>query len=469
MPTVQQVQPPLEFIPPTFNLLVVRSLHLLLPYWLRSPRAIHPIQTHHLERLVQAYEQFSQGKIRLILAFRHPSVDDPLVLFYLLAFLLPQAAKQQQVKLPSLLHCHFLYDRGIPLWAGAWVGWLYSQLGGVPIQRGKLDLMGLRTARELLVQGAFPFAAAPEGATNGHNEVVSPIEPGVAQLGFWAMEDLKKAHRSQTDVVILPLGIRYRYATPPWAEIDRLLDQLETDSGLSPLTSDAIQDFLAQQPQLAAVNFSSVEQLRYARLYRLGVHVLDRMEEYYSRFYAQPLEANPSADFASRLQALQNTALQVSETFFRLKPKGNIVDRCRRLEQAGWDWIYREDLGDLKTLNPLERGLADRIAEEAALRLWHMRLVEVFVAVTGQYVRENPTGDRFAETTLLLWDVIARLKGDNPDQRPLLGQRQVDLTVGEPIHISDYWSQYQGDRRSARQTIADLTAQLQLALETLIQ
>jgi hypothetical protein len=95
--------------------------------------------------------------------------------------------------------------------------------------------------------------------------------------------------------------------------------------------------------------------------------------------------------------------------------------------------------------------------------------VEVFVAVTGQYVRENPTGDRFAETTLLLWDVIARLKGDNPDQRPLLGQRQVDLTVGEPIHISDYWSQYQGDRRSARQTIADLTAQLQLALETLIQ
>ncbi|WP_071599813.1 hypothetical protein [Mastigocladopsis repens] len=44
--------------------------------------------------------------------------------------------------------------------------------------------------------------------------------------------------------------------------------------------------------------------------------------------------------------------------------------------------------------------LGDRIAEEANLRMWHMRLVESFVAVTGNYVHEKPTAERFAETTL---------------------------------------------------------------------
>jgi len=76
--------------------------------------------------------------------------------------------------------------------------------------------------------------------------------------------------------------------------------------------------------------------------------------------------------------------------------------RCRRLE-AGWTYIYREDLQDLKALSPLDGGLADWIAEEASLRMLHMRLVESFVAVTGTYVLEKPF-ERFAETALLMFD-----------------------------------------------------------------
>jgi len=44
----------------------------------------------------------------------------------------------------------------------------------------------------------------------------------------------------------------------------------------------------------------------------------------------------------------------------------------------------------------------------------HMRLVESFVAVTGTYVLEKPTVERFAETTLLMFDMLARIKGDKP-------------------------------------------------------
>jgi hypothetical protein len=168
----------------------------------------------------------------------------------------------------------------------------------------------------------------------------------------------------------------------------------------------------------------------------------------------------------ARLKGLLDVALQVAEEYFNLKPKGSVIDRCRRLEQAGWDYIYREDIKNIAALSPLERGLADRLAEEANLRMWHMRLVESFVSVTGRYVEEKLTAERLAETTLLLWDVLARIKGGNPFGRPKLAKQQVQMTVGEPISVSDRWEGYQTSRRLA---VAELTQDLQSALEAMIK
>jgi len=204
----------------------------LLRLWLRSRTAISQIQASNVEELVDCYHQFQAGKIRFLMAFRHPSVDDPFCMAHLLSSVVPRVAKQQGVALQRPIHAHFIYDRGIPLWAGSQIGWLYSRLGGTPIHRGKVDRMGLRSARNLFVDGKLPMAAAPEGATNGHNEIISPLEPGVAQLGFWCVEDLLKANRPE-QVLIVPIGIQYRYVTAPWQQIEQLMSQLEADSGLS--------------------------------------------------------------------------------------------------------------------------------------------------------------------------------------------------------------------------------------------
>jgi len=214
----------------------------------------------------------------------------------------------------------------------------------------------------------------------------------------------------------------------------------------------------------------------YQRLYRLGEHLLSLMEEFYTKFYHQKLSiasktelsTATNATFAERLQALLDVALQVAEQYFNIQPKGSIIDRCRRLEQAGWDYIYREDIKNPEALSPLERGLADRIAAEANLRMWHMRLVESFLAVTGAYVLEKTTADRFAETTLLMWDMITRIRGGNPFNRPRLGKQWVQMTVGQPISVSDRWDVYQTSRRDAKQSVANLTQDLQTALEEMI-
>ena len=325
-----------------------------------------------------------------------------------------------------------------------WVG-LYAKLGGTPIRRGKTDLTGLKSARNLFATGSYPLAAAPEGATNGYNEVVSPLEPGISQLGFWCVEDISKAERTE-EVYILPIGIQYSYLTPPWEEINKLLKQIEADSGLSSPTDGDL----------------------YKRLTLLGEHFLALMEKFYTEFYHQtlpkvsPEDSNP---LGSRLNNLLNIALLVAEDFFNLPAYGSIVDRCRRIEQAGWDCIYINELKPGNSISLVERGLADRIAQEADLRMWHMRIVESFVSVTGHYVQDKPTVERFAETILLLWDMVTRIKGSSPFLRPKIGKQKVKMTIGEPISVTERQKDYKSDRKVA---VSKLTQDLQTALEGLI-
>jgi hypothetical protein len=68
------------------------------------------------------------------------------------------------------------------------------------------------------------------------------------------------------------------------------------------------------------------------------------------------------------------------------------------------------------------------MAEEATLHMRHMRLVESFVAVTGTYVKDKPTFERFAETTLILFDLVERVKGTRVPKRPQLGTRQAVIS-----------------------------------------
>ena len=315
---------------------------------------------------------------------------------------------------------------------------------------------------------------APEGATNGHSEIVSPLEPGVAQLGFWCVDDLAKAGRSET-VLIVPIGIQYRYIKPPWRKLDWLLSKLEADCGLS---VQRIGQTGIGQTTMGQMARCDREQVYYQRLFRLGEHLLSKMEQFYTRFYHQTLPdpnlpaidqaADPDQILAARLHALLDRALQVAEDYFGLSAQGSVIERCRRLEEAGWTYIYRDDLPELNTLSPLDRGLADWIAEEASLRMLHMRLVESFVAVTGSYVREKPTAERFVETTFLMFDMLARIKGDKLPRRPQLGHRWAQITVGEPISVTERWHNYKNDRKAARQAIADLTQDLKAALEMMI-
>ena len=463
---MNRAQPKLDFIPPAFNPLVLKIVHWSLPIvqkirlrpWL--PAGISQIKVVNGETLVKLYQQFQTGKIRLILAFRHCEVDDPISGMYLFSRTVPELAQKHHISLQYPIHSHFMYDRGMTLWAGKWLGWLFSRMGGIPVHRGKsLDLQAIKTIRDLLIDGQFPITIAPEGGTNGHSERVSPLEPGTAQLGFWGVEDLQKAKRNES-IVILPINIQYRYPNPQWSKLDRLLSQLEADCGLS-------------SPQVKFSSEKKPKAIYLFRLLRLGEYLLSEMEEFYRRFYHSPIakakdhSVNSSDNLTLRLQNLLNTALRVAEDYFGLKTQGNIIERCRRLEEAGWNYIHRQDIVNRNALSPVKRGLADWIAQEANLRMLHMRLVESFVAVNDSYVQDKPSFERFAEVSLILYDAIARIKGEKTPRRPRLGWRESTVTVGEPINLSDRIATYQSSRQGAKQAVSQLTQDLQMALENM--
>jgi 1-acyl-sn-glycerol-3-phosphate acyltransferase len=464
MSQITKARAPLAFLPPKFNLWVLRLLTWVLPYWLKHKLQISRIDAVDIDRLVEMYKQSQMGKLRLVLAFRHPSSLDPFCLGYLLTKILPAAARKHRIRLSSPVFAHFLYDRGIPLWAGEFVGWLLPRLGGIPIHRGRADRLGLKTARDLLVNGLMPLALAPEGATNGHSELVSPLESGAAQLCFWAMEDLVKAGRKE-DVFIVSIGIQYYYVDEPWANLERLIHKLELECGI---VIDRHDSLVAIQQK----DGRPMRKLLYDRFYKLSQNLLYQMENFYAQFYHYQIPERPlleraisRTEISQRLQHILDFALQVSESYFNVPAKGSKTDRCRRIEQAGWDWIYREELKPPQSLSTISHKLADRIATEADLRMWHMRIVESFVAVTGSYVKDKPSIDRFAEITLLLWDLVAQIKGENPAQQPILGKRRVQITICNPIPISDYWDRYISGRQQAKQAVIDLTQELQTAME----
>jgi hypothetical protein len=451
--------PPLEFLPPRLDGRVLAVGKVVLPLWLRWRCRIDSVEVEGMASLVEAMRSFQAGESRLLLAFRHPSLDDPLSMARLLWVELARAGRQQGLRFDPAPTGQFLFDRGIPLWAGAPMGWLFTRLGGGSIQRSKLDLPALRTARGLLLDGPHPFALAPEGATNGHNELLSPLEPGTAQLAFWTAADLADAGRHER-MDLLPIGLQYSYIEPVWGAIEDLLCRLETAAGLTPDPSHA----LAPSRLLE-------------RLVLLGERMLEQMEAFYRDKVhlclpdgeAAPTQsvqtesiANP---FGHRMQRLMDLALRRVEQSFGMHPSGSLTDRCRRLEQAGWDRLYPAQPAAAAPPSPLAKGLADRLAEETEAQLWHMRVVESFVAVSGTYVRERPSQERFADTLLLLWDTQCRIQGQTSNQRPRLGRLRARISIDTPIVVDERMADYRRDRRQAVQS---LTEELSLRLQGLI-
>ena len=455
------VQPALKVYPPKVNPWILNLIRLVTPFWLKNQCGIKAVETRYVDRLVTATKKFEEGKSRYILAFRHPTTDDPFAMMHLLSVAVPKEAQAMGVKLQNMPHSSFVYDRGIALWAGDYINWLFPALGGISIFRGKLDRPALNFMRQQITSGDVPLSMAPEGGTNGKSEIVAELEPGVAQIGFWAAEDLQKAGRTE-EMLIIPIGIQYEYGTEAWQAIDQAICTIEKESGIT-------------KPAITPEN-------RYQRLYDLGLHLVRWVGGYYQTFYRQhiaeasalnqSLDVAECNDIATLINDLCDHILRVAEMNFGIKAKGSTVDRCRRLEQAGWDRIFRNDIKDIEQLSQVERSFADQLALEAYQSNWHMKIAESVIGITSDYVRQHPSPSRYIEVIKIIWSVLNRITERDPKsvfkQSPNFGDRKLTISVAEPLSVSALLGEYQSSRTAAKECTRKLTDDITKALKDLV-
>ncbi|MCB4399044.1 1-acyl-sn-glycerol-3-phosphate acyltransferase [Synechococcus sp. MU1625] len=422
--STQNARPALRRLPTRASRIVQDVVSWVLPLLFRS-QGLEISSSDASEALARAFAAQQSGACNLLIAFRHPSTRDPLVLADLFWNRVPRAAQQHHLQLARPIQLRFLYDRGIPIWAGPVIGWLLQRSGGIAIHRGRLDRPALAQARAALVQGRYPLVVAPEGATNNLSGEMAPLEPGVAQLAFWAAEDLEKAGDAR-QLEVLPVGIQYSWRKHNWGALDARLNALERHLGI---------------PTAAAYQ-GNPETTRRERLIQIGMNLLKALEQ------LERLKPDPEKSFSERIGAYRLHGLAKAEAHFGLRAVGNLQERCRRIEQAAWDRIYRDGVDQLP---PLERSLADWEAREADLQLTRMRLVEHFTSVSGHYISDRSDFDRFAEMLLLVEEAIGWIEDKPWKGQPSLGPQRVELRLGRALPVRPRLNGYLRNRRESMQ------------------
>jgi len=430
----------LEFLEPRFSRCAHLIVRLASGSYLRHGEGVTSLRVDGAETLTGEFEQFFAGHSRLIVAFRHPSVTDAPLLAYLFARRLPQLARRSGRRLSGRCHVHFLYGRGVPVWAGKALGWLLPRVAAIPVYHRRLDSKGLGAVREAAVHGRFPLALAPEGQVSYHNKALGELEGGTGRIALWCRDDLAREGR-QEDVRVLPLALEYRFPDEGRSALREALDRIAEGTGL----------------QTALPAGAGTEEV-YRALLDLTRRLLEYIENAYASLFRAPGPADSGADpgaggpeehaaaLRRRIEDLCDRVLRVGEGVHGLEAAGGLLDRVFRLRDAGWRRMFRDDLPGL---TPVERSLADAAAEEARIAARHMELVDVLEYVDPTYIGADGPRERLAEYAVDLQDVVNRLLGGTIAGRMRVTGRTAVVRAGRPVSVSELDGDGGGSRVAA--------------------
>ena len=301
-----------------------------------------------------------------------------------------------------------------------------QRCGVYSVVRGTADRNAFRTTRELLFEGNWPLVIFGEGEISHQNDTIMRFERGVAQLCFWAIDDMKKGD-IEKPLYLIPLGIKYRYTQDMWNVIDTALANLER----SILPSDAR---------------TSVE--RYERLRRIGISILSTLADEYQ------YKVDPAVSLNEHILGLKKQILTHVEKILGIQSENDILTRVRMLKNIVDAEVYR----DIDQMTDYER----KIHEEQLQKFQQFypdldRLIN-FIAITDGYVAEEPSAERYLE-------VIFRLEKEVFGKGSMRGPRVASIRAGEPINLLNHYDRYKTEKK---ETVEDITTELETEVRNLV-
>jgi 1-acyl-sn-glycerol-3-phosphate acyltransferase len=385
------------FIPPKMHPLVVRLAHLLLPWRLCfTDKVLHvEIDAESLARL-----RALEGQ-RAVLCPNHSYRADADII----------------MELSRRMGRPWFILSALENFLPHIQGWFLQHVGVYSIIRGTLDKASFRMTRQILAEGERWLVLFPEGETCGLNESVGPFLPGVAQFGFWALEDLAAKGEAVPPLRLVPVALKYLVMADVRPAITRALTRLEKKLGIT-------------QPAAEL----------YPRLVAVGEAVLRATEREYG------LRPAKDALFNDRMQAAKAAIIARVATELGIAPRADqpMLEQIRGLFNA-LDRQMREEPAESDYARQLQEQHR-RHAKELYNDLWR---VMRFVAIYDSYVAETMTLERFCELiNRLEWEVFGTMRW--------IGPLKAVLQVGEPIDLADHWPAYQQDKRAALAAVMSL-------------
>lgn len=270
-----------------------------------------------------------------------------------------------------------------------WIGKLMQKVGAYSIRRGVGDRASIIQTLKILQQPKCKLVIFPEGGCSYQNDTVMPLRTGGIELAFKAMDKLVKQQK-QPELYLVPVSIKYWYSQNSEGQIAKSLSELETALSIEPTNNDF-----------------------YSRLRNISACVLTNLEAEYH------ITPERSPDWNQRIEVLQQQLLNYCERQLNLVPATQLPNRER---------VYKIQsiLADLSKSEP-EPSKYQHL-KQTAVRLLN------FDAIYDGYVAQKPTNERFFATLDRLEREVFHI--DRPKSK---GLRQVEIKIGTPINLQEYW------------------------------
>ncbi len=387
----------------------------------------------HPERFTGAFQRFFNNKSRLIVAFRHPFGNEPQLMSYVIGKILSKEAAKLGCRYPVEPHAHFIYGYEVPLWGGPFERWVLPRVGALPVYHVKVDMKSIRRIRELVKNGAYPLALAPEGQTSYSSDTLPRIEQGSARIALWCSGDLAKEKRNE-EVEILPLSVHFSWPAKAGKSLEKLIAGTEKICGIK------------ADPSLSL----------YQRLKNIPEKCLSILEDSYSifsNFRNIPVKPPPN----ERLKILLEAALNHAEKILNIDSEGDNINRVYRIRQTAWDRMFRSDIKNINKLSPLEKRLADRLSEEAWLASRYMEFVDIGFYLDFEKLKPEDPLELYIETAQNYYDFAGRCLGGNIKNRIMIRGQTAHIVAGETIKVTNYSDI---NKKNSQKAVSLLTSEL---------
>lgn len=238
------IDKPYVFVPPHRGTWWPRLLRMNLKRRLKSNYGVERVECHGVEKL-RASADAGHG---IVLAANHSRPYDPMTM--------NEMCRQAGV-LPYFMASWHLFMQS------RFQKFIIRRLGCFSLYREGLDRASLNMAIELLEQESRPLIIFPEGYVSRHNELLNPLNEGVAFMARSAAKKRAKATPA-SQVVVHPVALRYLCVGDVRAAIEPVLTEIESRLSWGPQRQRTIEDRIAKVG-LALLTLKEIEYLGQAQ------------------------------------------------------------------------------------------------------------------------------------------------------------------------------------------------------------